>query len=203
MFRELSPPLMTSVFVNDAAGLAITTPALEGGFILHLPPLYPNVLRVNACRRGFGRARSDNLPQRIEHLSRGRPHHRGAHHPRGATPRPPIDLPAQVLPSDLLSLLKHCAVPSPVAWQPYTYSRSPGPFYSLRDDAPPLTTNSLSHLNLISLLHTIAGSYFIPKSPAINRMHVIVFYFPELVDTTAPYFFASKCFCRNVMVPNT
>jgi hypothetical protein len=31
MFGELSPPLMTPVFVDDAVGLALAAPALEGG----------------------------------------------------------------------------------------------------------------------------------------------------------------------------
>jgi hypothetical protein len=52
MFGELSPPLMTPVFVDDA-GLALAVPALEGGLILHLRTLSHNVLRAEAQRRGF------------------------------------------------------------------------------------------------------------------------------------------------------
>jgi hypothetical protein len=75
-------------------------------------------------------------PQRIEHLSGGRLHPRGVHHPQGATPRPPSDLSAHVLPGDLVSPLKHRVVSSPVAWQsrthtrPSSHLRSPGPFIS-------------------------------------------------------------------------
>jgi hypothetical protein len=52
MFGELSPPLMTPVFVDDA-GLALAAPALEAGLILHLRTLSHNVLRAEAQRRGF------------------------------------------------------------------------------------------------------------------------------------------------------
>jgi hypothetical protein len=45
-----------------------------------LPPS-PNVVRAEAQRRGFGWTRSNDPPQRIEHLSGGRLHPRGAHHP--------------------------------------------------------------------------------------------------------------------------
>jgi hypothetical protein len=63
MFGELSPPLPTPVFV--------AAPALEGGFKLHLRTLSHNILRAEVKRRGLGRARSDDPPQRIEHLSGG------------------------------------------------------------------------------------------------------------------------------------
>jgi hypothetical protein len=127
---------MTPVFVDGAAGLALATPALEGGLVLHLRTLSHNVLTAKAQRRGVGRARSDDPPQRIEHLSGGRLHPRGAHLPRGATPDP------QVLLGDLMSPLKHRAVSSPVAWPTYTHtrpsghSRSLGPFIFSHNDAP-------------------------------------------------------------------
>jgi hypothetical protein len=106
---------MTPVFVDGAAGLALAAPALEGGLVLHLRTLSHNILRAKAQRRGLGRARSDDPPQRMEYLSGGRLHPRGAHHPQGATPRPPSDLQVQVLPGDLMSPLKHRVVLSPVA----------------------------------------------------------------------------------------
>jgi hypothetical protein len=142
VFGELLPPLMTPVFVDGAAGLALAAPALEGGLVLHLRTLSHNVLRAEAQRRGLGRARSDDPPQRIEHLSGGRLHPRGAHHPQGATPRPPSNLHVQVLPGDLMSPLKHRVVSSSVAWpshihtRPSGHSRSPGPFIFSRNDAP-------------------------------------------------------------------
>jgi hypothetical protein len=122
VFEELSPPLMTLVFVDGAAGFALAAPALEGGLVLHLRTLSYNVLRTEAQRRGLGRARSDDPPQRIEHLSGGRHHPRGAHHPQGATPRRPSDLHMQVLPGDLMSPLKHRVVSSPVAWPSHTHT---------------------------------------------------------------------------------
>jgi hypothetical protein len=72
MIRKQSPPLMKPVFVDGAAGLALAAPVLEGGLTLHLRTLSSNLLRAEAQRRGLGRARSDDPPQRIEHLSRGR-----------------------------------------------------------------------------------------------------------------------------------
>jgi hypothetical protein len=52
MFGELSPPLMTPVFVDDAAGFVLAALALEGGLILHLRtlplPSPPNVLKAKA-----------------------------------------------------------------------------------------------------------------------------------------------------------
>jgi hypothetical protein len=69
MFGELSPSLMTPVLIDGAAGLALATPALEGGLIFHLRMLFHSVLRAEAQRRGLVRARSDDPPQRIEHLS--------------------------------------------------------------------------------------------------------------------------------------
>jgi hypothetical protein len=104
IFGELSPSLMTPVFVNDAAGLALAAPALEGGLMLHLRTLSHNVLRAEAQQRGLGRARSDDPPQNIEHLFGGRLR------PQGATPRPPNDLHTQVLPCNLMSPLKHRVV---------------------------------------------------------------------------------------------
>jgi hypothetical protein len=71
VFGELSPPLKTPVFVDGAAGLTLAAPALEGGLVLYLRTLSHNVLRAKAQLRGLGRARSDDPPQRIEHLSRG------------------------------------------------------------------------------------------------------------------------------------
>jgi hypothetical protein len=136
MFGVLSPPLMTPVFFDGAAGLALAAPALESGLILHLRMLSHNVLRAEMQRRGLGRTRSDDLLQRIEYLHLG-----GAHHPQGATPRPPSDLHAHVLPGDLMSPLKHRVVSSPVAWQSHTHtrpsghSRSLGPFIFSRNDA--------------------------------------------------------------------
>jgi hypothetical protein len=113
---------MTSVFVDGAAGLALAALALEGGLVLHLRTLYHNVLKAKAQRRGLGRARSDNLPLRIEHLSGGCLHPRGAHHPQGATPRPPSDLHAQVLSGNIMSPLEHRVVSSPVAWPSHTHT---------------------------------------------------------------------------------
>jgi hypothetical protein len=120
VFGELSRTLMSPVFVDCAAGLALAAPSLEGGLVLHLRTLSDNVLRANAQRRGLGRARPVDPPQRIEHLSGGRHHPRGAHHPQGATARPPSNLHVQVLPGDLMSLLKLHAITSPVAWPSHT-----------------------------------------------------------------------------------
>jgi hypothetical protein len=64
MFGELLPPLLTPVFIDNAAGLALTAPALEGGHILHLSLLPTNVLRAKAQRTGLGRAGSDDPPLR-------------------------------------------------------------------------------------------------------------------------------------------
>jgi hypothetical protein len=102
MFGELSLPLMTPVFVDDAKDLALAAPALEGGLIFYLRTLYPNILRAKALRRDLARALSDDPPQRIEQLYRGRLHPRGAHYPQGATPLPPSNLSSQVLPGDLI-----------------------------------------------------------------------------------------------------
>jgi hypothetical protein len=141
MFGELSPPLMTPVFVDGAARAKPAAPKLEGGLVLHLRTL-SHVLRAEAQRRGLGRARSDDPPQRMEHFSGGRLHPRGAHHPQGATPRPPSDLHVQVLSGDLMSPLEHRRVSSSVAWpshihtRPSGHSRSPGPFIFSRNDAP-------------------------------------------------------------------
>jgi hypothetical protein len=79
---------MTPVFVDGAARARPAAPALEGGLMIHLRTLSHNVLRAEAQRRGLGRARSDDPPQRIEHLSGGCLHPRGAYHPQGATPPP-------------------------------------------------------------------------------------------------------------------
>jgi hypothetical protein len=164
---------MTPVFVDGTAGLALAAPVLEGGLVLHLHTLSHTVLRAEAQRRGLGRARSDDPPQRIEHLSRGRLHLRGAHHPQGATPRPSRDLHAQVLPGDLMSPLEHRIVSSPVAWpshihtRPSGHSRLPGPFF-LRDHVLPLTANSLSFLVLISPLSFVLDSYFTRKQLPID-----------------------------------
>jgi hypothetical protein len=89
---------------------------------------------------------------------RGAPPSSGAHHPRGAIPRPPSDLHAQVLPSDLMSPLEHRVFSSPVAWPSHTHTHVRvttrvylGPF-STRPRASPLTANLLSPLVLISSL---------------------------------------------------
>jgi hypothetical protein len=127
---------MTPVLFDGGASLALTAPALKGRLVLQLRTLSHNVLRTEAQRRGLGRARSDDLPQKIEHLSGGRLH------PQGATPRPPSDLHAQVLPSDLMSPLEHRVVSSRVAWPSHTHTRpsghslSLGPFIFSRNDAP-------------------------------------------------------------------
>jgi hypothetical protein len=55
MFGELLPLVMMTMFVDDAADLVLTAPALEGGLILHLPTPSPNVLR----------AKGDELAQMI------------------------------------------------------------------------------------------------------------------------------------------
>jgi hypothetical protein len=134
MFEEFSPPLMSTVFVDDAASLALAVPAVECGLILHLRMLSPSVLRAEAQRRGLGQARSDDSPQRIEYFSGGRLQPRGAHQPQVVTPRSSSDLPAQVLPVDLVSPLKHRVVSSPGAWQsrtrPSGHSSSLEPFFS-------------------------------------------------------------------------
>jgi hypothetical protein len=57
IFGELSPLLMTPVFIDGAADLALAAPALEGGLMLHLRTLSHNVLRAEAQRKGLGRAR--------------------------------------------------------------------------------------------------------------------------------------------------
>jgi hypothetical protein len=120
---------------------SITEVLTEGGLILHLRTLSHKVLRAEEQRRGLGRARSDDTPQRIEHLSGGRLHPWGAHHPQGATPRPPSDQHTQVLQDDLMSPLEHRVVSSPVAWMPHTHTHTHvrvatrvhlGPFSSTR-----------------------------------------------------------------------
>jgi hypothetical protein len=52
MLGELSPLLMTPVFVDDAARARPAAPKLEGGLVLHLRTLSHNVLRAEAQRRG-------------------------------------------------------------------------------------------------------------------------------------------------------
>jgi hypothetical protein len=143
---------MTPVFVCGAAGLALSAPTLEGGLILHLRTLSHNVLKAEAQRRGLGRARSDDPPQRIEHLSGGRLHPQGAYHPQGRTPRPPSDQHAQVVPGDLMSPLEHRVVSSPVAWPLHTLTRPSGyscslePLIFSRDDAPLLSPRTHSRI---------------------------------------------------------
>jgi hypothetical protein len=193
IFGELSPPLMTPMFVDGAAGLALAAPALEGGLMLHLRTLSHNVLRAEAQRRGLGRARSDDPPQRIEHLSGGCLHRRGAHHPQGATPRPPSDLHAQVLPGDPISPLEHRVVSSPMAWPSHTHT-SEWPlvftwalYFLTQRRASLLTANLLSHLILISLLSMSP----VPIAPEKQTPNVLVapYYFiirGTSVDTTAP-----------------
>jgi hypothetical protein len=124
MFGELSLPLMTPVFVDGEAGLALTAPALEGGLILHLRTLSHNVLRAEAQRKSLKRPRSDDPPQRIEHLSGGRLYPRGAHHPQGETLRLPSDLHAQILPGNLMSPLEHRVVLNPMAWSSHTHTHT-------------------------------------------------------------------------------
>jgi hypothetical protein len=68
----------------------------------------------------------------------------------------------------------------------------------------PLSLNSLSRLNLISLLSIVAGSCFTQKQQPINRAACYYFIIRGIsVDTTAPYFFAYKYFRRNVTNPNS
>jgi hypothetical protein len=62
MFGELPRPLLTSVVVDGAAGLALAAQALEDRLMLHLRTLCPNVLRAEAQRRRQGRARSVDPP---------------------------------------------------------------------------------------------------------------------------------------------
>jgi hypothetical protein len=148
---------MTPVFVDDAAMARPNAPKLEGGLVLHLCTISHNVLRAKAQRKGLGRARSDDPPQRIEHLSGGASPPSGAHYPRGATPRTPSDLHA--LSGDLTSPLEHRVFSSPVAWPSHTHTHVRvatrvhlGPFFT-RLRASPLTANSLaSPLNFFPLL---------------------------------------------------
>jgi hypothetical protein len=173
---------MTPVFVDDATGLTFAAPALEGGLLLHLrTPPPPHVLKAKAQWMGLVRARSDDPLQRIEHLSGGRLHPREAHRPHGATPRLPSDLPAQILPDDLMSPLKLRIVSSPVAWQSqiHTHVRVATrvhlcPLFPTRGRASPLTTNSLAHLNLIS----VHSHRFLvhPKTIADRASRALLFY---------------------------
>jgi hypothetical protein len=48
MFGELSPPLMTLVFLDISAGLVLTAPALDDGHVLYLRMLSHNVWRAEA-----------------------------------------------------------------------------------------------------------------------------------------------------------
>jgi hypothetical protein len=158
---------MTPVFVDGAARARPAAPTLEGGLVLHLRTLSHNVLRAKAQRRSPGRARSDDPPQRMEHLF-------GGHlHPQGAIPRPPSDLHAQVLPDDLMSPLEHLVVSSPVAWPSHTHT-SEWPlaftwvlYFLSQQRAFLLTAKSLSHLILIYLLSIVTGSYCTRKQSQI------------------------------------
>jgi hypothetical protein len=73
---------------------------------------------------------------------RGAPPPSGSASPSGSNPRPPSDLHAQVLSSDLMSLLEHRVVSSPVVWPSHTHIRpsghscSLGSFIFSRNDAP-------------------------------------------------------------------
>jgi hypothetical protein len=169
---------------------------LEGGLVLHLRTLPHNVLRAKVQRRDLERARSDDPPQRIEHLSGGRLHPRGAHHPWGATPRPPSDLHAQpnvIAHGDLMSPIEHRVVSSPVAWPSHTHtSKWPLAFtwalyFLTQQRASLLTANSLFHLILISLLSIVPNSYFTRKQSPI--VFVTPYYFiirGISVDSTTP-----------------
>jgi hypothetical protein len=196
IFGELSPPLMTPVFVDGEAGPALVAAILEGGLVLHLRTHSYNVFRAEAQWRGLQRAHSDNPAQRIEHLSGGRLHSQRAHHPQGATPRPPSDLHAQVLPGDLMSPLKHCVVSSPVAWPTHIHTQTHvrvatrvhlGPLFY--HDRTRLSSHCelTSHLISISILSIVAGSYFTGKPSPIVLVAPYYFIIREIsVDSMAP-----------------
>jgi hypothetical protein len=77
------------------------------------------------------------------------------------------------------------------------------PLFPTRRLASPLIANSLTHLILISLLSIVPDSYFTRKQSLIGFIAPYYFTIRRInVDTTALYFFASKCFRRNVTIPN-
>jgi hypothetical protein len=150
---------MTPVFVDGAAGLIIAVPALEGGLVLHLRTVSHNVLRVEAQRRGLGRARSDDPSQRIEHLCH----------------------PLNTASSEARWLGRHTHTQTSEWPLAFTWALFP-----TRSRASPLTANSLSHLVLISAFSLVPDFYFTRKQPPIDFVALYYFTIRISVDTTAP-----------------